>query len=113
MMQRYDYEYIDMDEQYDGGPCRSIPIDDFRAELDRLVTTAEDKDGSDIRVTVDGSRDILVEFERPETDKERAAREERELRNKQALVERRMLQQDQKWSELRRLAAELGVTINE
>lgn len=112
-MERYDYEYIDMDEQYDGGPCKSIPIDEFRKELDALVTIAEDKDGSNIRVTVDSARDILVEFERPETAKETAAREERERRNKQAESDRLFERQEQKWTELRRLAGELGVSINE
>ena len=111
-MQRYDYEYIDMAAECDG-PAISIPLDEFRAKLSELEAIAEDKDGSNIRVTVDSDRDILVEFDRPETDKERATREERERRNKQAESERLFQRQEQKWSELRRLAGELGVTINE
>lgn len=112
-MHRYrnDYEYIDMDEQYDGGPCKSIPIDEFRKYLDKQVEFAESKDGSNICVTVDTDRDIVLQYQRPETDKERAAREERERRRKQEQSERLLDEQEQKWKELRRLAEELNVEI--
>lgn len=111
-MMRYDYEYIDMAAEDDGAAI-SIPLDEFRAKLLDLEAYAEDKDGSNLRVTVDSDRDILLEFDRPETTKEREAREERERRNRDAETERKFRRQQQKWDELRRLAGELGVTINE
>lgn len=105
----YDYEYIDMDD-YEG---KEVPINQFKEWLEQVIQSAQEKRGTNLRISVDCDSDIELVFDRPKNKRELQSERERELRNKQAETERLFHQQEQKWETLRNLAAELGVKINE
>jgi antitoxin component of MazEF toxin-antitoxin module len=108
MPQRHDYEYIDFNE----GETK-FGVDEFLAIFKGIVEAVEDKDASDIQVSVDGDGDLIIEFDRPETAREAELREEREETNRRHEEERKLSAKERKLEDLRRLAAELGVTVNE